>query len=151
MTSLAFTVLGRPATWQRSASRQKRRDARGKASLAYRLQVAWAGSAAVTRARIAGITWPLDSLYLCEVAAWWPDARFGDCDRLGSNVLDALEGILWRNDRLVRAPHPTLIGVDKTRPRIVVSVRTLERVELEAIGREMEARACAAPLLVAKR
>lgn len=131
MSAIAFAVPGRPCTWQRGV-KGLRFDARGKLAKEYREKVGLFAVQALGKARRAGIAWPdvreNDHAFRVDVAGWWPDAREGDEDRLVSIVRDALEGVLYKSDRQVKASRNG-IGPASECPGIVVVVRTLDEAD----------------------
>lgn len=127
MSAIAFAVPGRPVTWQRGV-KGIRFDARGKLAKEYREKVGLLAAAALGHARRAGVVWPdvreHKHWFRVDVAGWWPDGNEGDEDRMVSLVRDALEGVLYKSDRQVKASRN---GVGRTSEAtgIVVVVRTL--------------------------
>lgn len=136
MSALAFMVPGRPVTWQRGV-RGIRFDARGKFAKEYREKVHLFAMQALGRARRAGVVWPSVTenhhAFRVDVAGWWPDAREGDEDRMVSLVRDALEGVLYKSDRQVKASKNAVGPTCATGAEgLVVVVRTLAEAEREA-------------------
>lgn len=127
MPAIAFAVPGRPVTWQRG-NKGLRFDARGKLAKEYRQQVGLFAAQALGHARRAGVVWPdvreNHHDFRVDVAGWWPDAREGDEDRMVSLVRDALEGVLYKSDRQVKASRNG-VGRTSVTPGIVVVVHTL--------------------------
>lgn len=113
----AYTVPGRPATWQRTVAHKGRRLTE-KAQREIKRAI---GMRALAQ-RPSG--WPLDAEYAIAVSGFWPDLRFGDVDRLTSLHMDALEGVLWKTDRQVRSQSGVRF-VDKGNPRACVVVEVL--------------------------
>lgn len=118
---LAFTIPGRPVTWQRTNDVRGRRvtDAEQRRE---KRRIAMLARAALPSG------WPTDAEYAIEVIGYWPDRRFGDVDRLVSLTMDALEGVAYRVDRQVVAQGGAR-RVDRERPRVEVCVAPLREGE----------------------
>jgi len=120
---IVYTVPGRPKSWQRRApmrkkngelvfvSRRSRGDEAAKAAHQLAANVAMRGK----RGHDMSGTWAI------EVTAYYPDNRTGDVDRIAGLPLDALQGIVYEQDRQVvsLAVHR---HVDAERPRTEVRV-----------------------------
>jgi len=143
MTAIAFVVHGRPVTWQRGV-RGLRFDARGKLAKEYREKVRLFAMQALGRARRAGLVWPdvreHHHAFRVDVAGWWPDAREGDEDRMVSLVRDALEGVVYKSDRQVKASRNAVgpVCVPGTEG-IAVVVRVLDEENRDEWAREIHA------------
>lgn len=111
----SFTVPGRPVTWQRSGVHEGKRLTQKEQKVA-KAAIAWAATAARPKGR-----WPMDVVYAIEVIGYWPDRRFGDVDRLVSLVMDALQGIVYKEDRQVRVQTSSM-RYDRSNPRTEVLV-----------------------------
>lgn len=111
----AFTVPGRPVTWQRSGVHEGKRLTQVEQRKAKKT-IAWAAVAARPKGR-----WPMDLVYAIEVIGYWPDQRFGDVDRLVSLVMDALQGVAYKEDRQVRVQASSML-LDPENPRTEVLV-----------------------------
>jgi len=129
MMVMRFTVPGRvkrtpsgklgkarPVTWQRLQSRgndgryvdaeqRAEKDRIGQLALAARPPA-----------------WPRDGEYEVSVIGYWPDRVTGDADRLTSLVMDALEGVLYTQDRQVKVQHGAIL-LDRAEGRSEVMVR----------------------------
>lgn len=135
MTSLVFTVPGRPMSWQRAAvgaagkitsyARGKKSKRSGEKIAAFKKTVWLAARQALGRA-----AWEKDRGFEVTIRAYYPDSRFGDIDRIPGLVLDALQGLAYVTDRQVYRLTVDRY-VDKENPRIDVVVRP------EAIGAEL--------------
>jgi hypothetical protein len=134
VSAVAFVVPGRPVTWQRGV-KGIRFDARGKLAKEYREKVGLLALQAIAHARRAGVVWPdvkdHRPTFRVDVAGWWPDAVEGDEDRMVSLVRDALEGVLYKTDRQVKASHNG-VGCPSSAHGIVVVVRVLDADAREA-------------------
>ena len=114
---IAFTVPGCP--------RPKERARRGKGggwytprrTSAYEDAVGWA-------ARGAGCRKPRDGRFRVKLDLWFPDHRRVDADNCCKSVLDALNGIVWRDDSQVVELVVTR-GIDRACPRAEVVVESL--------------------------
>ena len=112
---LRYTLPGRPVTWQRTnavggryvTDKGQRQAKRAHALAAY---------AALGTRRA---SWALTGAFAVEVTGYWPDATVGDCDRLVSLPLDALEGITYASDRQVREVRGRVVA-DGSPPRVEV-------------------------------
>lgn len=128
--ALTYTVLGRPSSWERATP-----IARGRAisSKGYREAKALHASHALRARQL--LRWALDAQgrYAVDVQAWYPDGRHGDIDRVQSLTLDALQGVVYADDRQVKRTTAT-VGTDREAPRTVVTVRALSAEEVEHIA-----------------
>jgi hypothetical protein len=139
VSAIAFVVPGRPRTWQHTGgvggSKGKRFDKRGKEAEEYQRLVAGLALQARAHAQRAGVVWPPVTdhrpIFRVDVAGWWPDAVEGDEDRMVSLVRDALEGVLYKSDRQVKASQ-NAIGCPSPAHGIVVVVRVLDAAQREA-------------------
>jgi hypothetical protein len=93
---------------------------------------AWKAHARTAALAQRPLGWRQDLRYAVEVVGYLAEARC-DADNL-RGALDALEGVLWRNDRAVR-PVVYDYRIDKTRPRVEVHCVAYdparERAEIE--------------------
>lgn len=93
------------------------------------------------RVRFAGLTqrprgWPLNARYVVEVIGYLPNAR-PDADNL-RGALDALEGVLWTNDKRCK-PVVYDYEIDKKNPRVEVHAVIFEpKVERARINITIE-------------
>ena len=135
MIAIAFQVPGRPVTWQRGV-KGVRLDARGKIAKDYRQKVHLFAMQALGLARRAGVVWPdvreNHHAFRVDVAGWWPDRNEGDEDRMVSLVRDALEGVLYKSDRQVKASK-NAVGptCEAGAEGLVVVVRVLSELDRE--------------------
>lgn len=111
----SFTVPGRPVTWQRSGVHEGKRLTQ-KEQREAKKNIAWAATMQRPKGR-----WPMDVVYAIEVIGYWPDRRFGDVDRLVSIVMDALQGVAYKEDRQVRVQTSSML-LDRENPRTEVLV-----------------------------
>ena len=56
---------------------------------------------------------------------WYRGKAAGDLDNRNKALLDALQGIVYYNDRQVREMHAKLDDTDKGRPRMEVTVKAM--------------------------
>ena len=120
--SLTYVVPGKPVTWARARRRGRQhftapKQAAAKTSHGLLAAIALGG----TRGRAA---WSKDGAFAVDVVGYYKGAAVGDCDRLGSLPLDALEGLLWHDDRQVRDVRARI--VTGTPERVEVTVRRME-------------------------
>lgn len=111
----SFVIEGRPMTWKRPGVHEGERLTQ-KQQKAAKQWIGWHALRSRPRGR-----WPMQAVYAIEVIGYWPDRRFGDVDRLMNLVMDALEGIVYRSDRQVRAQTSSML-LDRERPRTEVLV-----------------------------
>jgi hypothetical protein len=120
LTTVRYTVHGRPQTWQR-ADQSGRRRFNTKEHDAAKL-MHYQAFAAVK----AGRTWDINGAFALGVVGYYPDAKTGDLDKLIGIVCDGLEDIAWTKDRKIRTMlHPTGIVCDGTKPRVEVVISRL--------------------------
>lgn len=118
----SFTVPGRPITWKRTTSV---RTPSGKVKRPNRAEMKVAKEAIGWRAlatRPAG--WPLERRYVLDI---WIHLRNhsgeGDVDRYENLVMDALQGIAYRNDRQVDDGRcRKVFGNGEPRAEVVISI-----------------------------
>lgn len=67
--------------------------------------------------------------YSVEVIAYYPDERQGDADRILGLPLDAMQGLIYENDRQV-AEVVCRRRIDRNRPRVEVTITRLRGNEL---------------------
>jgi hypothetical protein len=60
-----------------------------------------------------------------------PRVLRADADNLGKSILDALQGIVWEDDRMVRAPLPIVLGCAED-PGVDVNVAWVAEAEWTA-------------------
>lgn len=126
MTALAFTVLGNPQPKER-ARRGKSKSGKvvwytPKRTVDYEAAVRNVARLAVPRG------WPMTAAYSLTVTAWLPDGRHRDGDNILKAVGDALQGVLYDNDRRVVESIARRGGIDRENPRTVVEVAVMETV-----------------------
>lgn len=63
-----------------------------------------------------------DVWYLCEVRVYMKDLTKRDSHNYLKLMLDALEGLIYKNDYFVK-PSITLVEMDRSRPRIEVIIK----------------------------
>lgn len=127
---ITITIDGEPGTWKRAipvasgsharmvTPKVMRDQKRHIALLAMQARGVWM--------RETGRPWPLDAWYRCHVRVHTSTRRIPDTDRVSNLVLDALQGVLWANDRRVIEPHPSLVAVCDPQPRVVVFVAIID-------------------------
>ena len=109
----AFEVELAPITWKRT-SKVRGRSLTPKKQRAYQKALAWL----VLSQRPRG--WPLDVKYR-ERLEVHRARELGDVDRYENNVLDALTGVLWNDDRQVRSSSTDVFETPEL-PGLVLSV-----------------------------
>lgn len=121
---LSFSVEGPPQPKERARrgaggrwytpkrTQQYERAVRGRASMAM-MGSLWPAS-----------SWPLDARYRVTINAYFGDARRRDADNVGKAVLDALNGITWKDDSQVQSLTLTRV-VDRSAPRTNVRIEVL--------------------------
>jgi crossover junction endodeoxyribonuclease RusA len=129
LTSLHFTVEGRPYAWQRpiqtkhgrvdSTEQKKRKHA-----------IHWAGVIAIQELIERCCEWRRDSIYTVIVDFYMPSSAKVDVDNLTKLVLDALNGTAWNDDSQVRRIECEK-RYDKKDPRTEVSVYVYGQEEAE--------------------
>ena len=113
-TSLEYTLPGRAATWERAGANGRRRYTSAEMREDKR---AHALHAMAARPR----GWSQDGWFWLSVEVYLPDLRLGDRDNYLKLVQDALQGVVWRNDKQVIS-GPTETRVSRHNPRTVVRV-----------------------------
>ena len=116
---LRFIVPGPPVP--------KERPRRGKGghfytpqkTLAYEKTVGWAALAA---RQAQSASWPLHERYSMNVTIVFADDKGGDFDNVIKSIADGCEGVLWNNDRQIRAGGWAILAPDAARPRVEVEV-----------------------------
>jgi hypothetical protein len=61
-------------------------------------------------------------------------ANLGDCSNIGKSAFDALQGVLYENDRQVRLAAMFDGGVDKENPRLEILAAPLEKISYLQVG-----------------
>lgn len=122
MTSLAFEVPGPVVPWQRTASVNGRRITPAR-QRDYQERVRWMALRAREEQRA---PWPLDDAtrYRVHVSVFRDGKRF-DLDNAIKTVLDAGNGVLWRDDWQVWSASADR-HIDRANPRTVVCVEVVE-------------------------
>jgi Holliday junction resolvase RusA-like endonuclease len=118
---LHYVVEGRPVSWQRLTivnGRPFRSVEQRAAKRAHQYAAIKAGGG---RGEVDPV-----GVYAVEVTAYYPDRNQGDADRLLGIPLDALQGLVYANDRQVTEVSCRR-RVDRERPRMEVAVRRLRR------------------------
>lgn len=139
--TLSFVVAGRPVPKARA-----RRGAGGHwytpaRSAGYADRVA--GQAWIARKNFEGAAraknfWPTEGSYSVVIVAYLT-GRYGmDTDNLAKQVLDACQGILWENDRLVRELIVRLESAERRDQRLDVSVQVRAGEKPVASGRHAQ-------------
>jgi Holliday junction resolvase RusA-like endonuclease len=124
---LAYVLLGPPVPWQRA------RSGKGRYFTDPRMAVAqhshrWMATVVLRCAMRAGLSWDDEdraARYELHVVAHVPPSSRGDSDNYGKLVADALQKILYPNDRqLVRVIGERVVTREK--PRTEVRIRRIE-------------------------
>ena len=132
MDELRYVVPGRPASWARAAVVNGRHLAPKSNRLA---KGAHRFAALAAGARVQ--TCDAEGLYELHVAAYYPDGRHGDVDRLLGLPMDALEGLVYRADRqVVRVSCER--HTDRAAPRVEVVCRRLGNQAAREASTEMD-------------
>lgn len=119
---LEFAVPGQPVPWQR-VMRGKGRAWVPERTKSYKLDVATEASCAIAKLR-RNEHWNPEALYRVEVIAYFADARKRDGDNVLKSVLDALNGVVWRDDS--QAMRLTVEKrIDKANPRAEVFIEVI--------------------------
>lgn len=116
MSTLVFTVEGRPVSWART------NIVKGRPTTDAKQRSAKKTYALAARAALGRKPWERTGTFAVYVDAFYPDRNYGDIDRIPGLVLDALEGVLYDRDRQVSS-LVVLRYVDRKHPRIVVQVK----------------------------
>lgn len=111
---IAFTVPGCPRPKERARRGNKGGWYTPRRTSTYEAAVGWF-------ARAAGVRRPLDGPVSLTLTLWFPDRRRRDQDNVTKSVMDALNGIVWRDDSQV-AKLVVMRGIDKEHPRAEVVV-----------------------------
>lgn len=118
--AILFTVEGPPVPWQR-VTKGGHVPAKTRA---YKKLVAWKGTEARLRDHSWG--WKDHSAFAVSLEVYRLPAkgkqRRGDCDNIAKSVLDALSGVLYRDDCQVRRLVVELYDCAPGRERLVVGV-----------------------------
>lgn len=101
--SLTFDIPIRPQTWKR-VNIVHGHGVKAKADKSYQQTIALHG----LKARQSVPTWPLDSHYGLIVWVTLANRKSGDVDNYGKAVMDALNKVLWNDDRQIRSLHVIL-------------------------------------------
>jgi Holliday junction resolvase RusA-like endonuclease len=112
---LVFVVEGRPVSWQRTNvvnGRPMTDKGQRSAKLAY---------SSAARAALGSRAWDRERAYRVEVDAYYPNRVRGDIDRIPGLMLDAMQGIVYEQDRQV-TDLVVRRRVSKGRPRVEVRV-----------------------------
>lgn len=121
MSVLAFVVDGAPVPYKRVQRGHGRAWVPARMR-AYMDQVAEDASVALASDGV--VDWPVDGAYRVEVVSYMPTRRAIDVDNLGKIVLDALNGVLWRDDSQVRRLEIEK-RYDRKHPRAVVRIEVM--------------------------
>lgn len=126
MTELRYILPGRPTSWKRTTGKGRARftDPAMRAAKASHALRALAARQAWVLARRR--PWPMAGEFEIEVLAFMPDRRgLPDWDNLGKLISDAIEGIVYENDRQV-SDGIVRRRIDAARPRTEVVIRRRE-------------------------
>ncbi len=130
--SISYVVPGRPSTWQRTNAVAGKYVTDRAQRAAKRSHLLCAMAALGPRRS----TWDLAGAFVVDVRGFYPSAVVGDCDRLVSLPLDALEGLLFVTDRQVRRVTGEIVS-DGSPPRTEV---TVTRMESDPVQRKTRAK-----------
>ena len=119
--AVSYTVPGKPQTWQRSWDVGRKRPTERADAVKAAKYVHQLHAIVAKRNR----PWPLDGAFAIDVIGYYGSAATGDCDRLGSLAMDAMEGILYKTDRQVRDVRSRVVA-DGSHPRVEVTVTRME-------------------------
>ena len=119
MGALVFTLAHEPRTWKRTANVNGRRRVTPAGQEEHQQALGWAATARRPR------RWPLDARYAVLIDVYLSRRTTSDLDNYAKNVLDALEGVAWSNDRQVDDLHVRR-HLDSANPRTVVHIATRE-------------------------
>jgi Holliday junction resolvase RusA-like endonuclease len=121
---ITFTVEGVPRPKARARLGKGGRWYTPHSTKAYEEAVGWA-------ARDAGIRNPYEDAVRLEIMLWLPDRRRRDVDNCAKSICDGLNGIAYLDDSQI-IELTVRRGVDRERPRAVVTVEAVECEMLEA-------------------
>ena len=122
MTSLTFTVPGKPQPKQRARRGRNGRWYTPQATRDYEREVSIAAWATI---KVFGLPWALDARYRVTVGCFMPDKRKRDADNVAKSVLDGCNRVLWDDDSQVYE-ITVRKELDRENPRTVVTVEILE-------------------------
>lgn len=112
----SFCVEGPPVPWKRAIPYALGRAIKDERTRAYQRLIATVASLRVPPG------WRKDGGFAVDVLVFLKSTRRGDKDNYEKNVLDALKGIAYVDDRQVDDGRTQKI-LDKARPRVEVTVR----------------------------
>lgn len=95
-------------------------------TVAYESAVRMHTTAALARARRAGVRWPTDARYAVELAVHRSTRQACDLDNLAKAYLDGAQSVLYANDAQIDDLRIVRLEPDKANPRLVVSVRVMD-------------------------
>lgn len=115
LRELEFRVPGPPVAWHRTGGKGIRRY-KHKQDKSYQKLVGKIAQAAKARQ-----VWSLDGAFMLQIESYVPNRIRRDADNLAKNIMDGLNGILYRDDSLVTELHVTK-SVDKSDPHTRVRI-----------------------------
>lgn len=137
MTLLAYSIPGDPIPKARPRVYGSRTITPA-STVRYESLVRMHTTAALARARRAGIRWDTAARIEVQLVTHRATRRQADLDNLAKSWADGAQSILYANDAQI--DHLTIArgSVDAKRPRLVVLVRALSVAESEAIALAVE-------------
>ncbi len=133
---IRIEIPGKPVPKARARVTRSGHTYTPKTTLDYERVIAMGARVALAKWQQSHGTWDMSGTYMLTVTVVpyqsyaqrkrGRDARVGDWDNYGKIVSDALNGIVWHDDRQV-AVGVVQVAVPTTRPGIVVTVSPVER------------------------
>lgn len=120
---LRFTVEGQPVPKARARSGKGGRHYTPERTRAYERAIGLAALQA--RQRVDGV-WPRDRLYSVLVDVTPKDRRSFDGSNVLKSVEDAMNGIVYDDDRQVKDTRCRVSAPDAARPRVEITVEVLD-------------------------
>lgn len=119
--SLAFTVPGRPVPAVRMTTKSMHVNKYAKRYLDYKQQVSWVARSHMQEK-------PTDKPVGVNIAFYLHGGRIGDIDNLYKGVTDALNKIVYEDDRQIKRMGAKILKCEKNKQRAEVEVFELEAV-----------------------
>lgn len=122
--TLRVVIPGKPMPWQRAYPDPRTgRIFTPKETRAYQKRVREAAWAVLAQSRRLA-TWPLDLHYAMELVIVFPDRRTRDADNVEKTAKDAMQGVVFKNDkRVIR--DAKRVEYDKANPRLEITVTVI--------------------------